>query len=193
MVFECTEKINWREMRVHHLTPFPWETPGTSGVGICSSTHGLGDIGLWPPSMSLAYGLSLRPLLSPRAAPGSCQCSACGELPSLLPGMRPSIPPGLLAYTSLSGGRCKRLAVFLRSLYVTFSARFILLQSSSALWGTGIFIQQVWTNILCCTWSEACLQAEALLELWQWEGSCLPTLTRVLVISPCFNIFFNVG
>lgn len=37
--------------------------------------------------------------------------------------------------------RCKRLAVFLRGLYITFSVGFILLPSSFGLWAAGIFIQ----------------------------------------------------
>lgn len=137
-------------MPLHPVTPFPWQTPGTLGAGRCWhllfhprswwhwSLATLHVTGPWP--LPVLPG-ALCTLLSPRAAPGGCQCSSCGALPPQLPCIKLSIPPGLFAYTSLSGGRCKRLAVFLRGLYITFSVGFILLQSSFGLWAAGIFIQ----------------------------------------------------
>lgn len=145
-------------MPVHCLTPFPWETPGTSGVGRCWhllfhlvllhwSLATLHVTGPWP--LPVLPG-PLCTLLSPRAAPGRCQCSLSLWGTSISAAWHEAFHPTqshpkqeLLAYTCLSGGRCNRLAVFLRSLYITFTVGFILLQSSFGLWGTGIFIQWV--------------------------------------------------
>lgn len=83
------------------------------------------------------------PMASPVYPPEPQGCSwelpvlSCGEPPSLLSGMKLSIPLGLLAHTSLSGVRCRRLAVSLRGLCITFSVGFTVLQSSLGLWVRG--------------------------------------------------------
>lgn len=121
--------------RCQCMTSHPFQGPLVlAGVGICSSTCSASDTGLWPLSMSLAHGLSLVHSLG---CSWELPVLSCGELPSLLPGMKLSIPPGLLVHTSLSGVRCKRLAVSLGGLCITFSVGFAVLPSSLGLWVQG--------------------------------------------------------